>query len=151
VTAPAPRPRLLDTNILLRHLTRDDPEKADRALTLLERVARSQERVVTTPMVVFETIFTLQRTYRVPRARIREQLVAVLALRGVVLPGKRRYRRALDLYVQYPNLSFADAFNVASMEASRLTEIYSWDTDFDGLPGITRIEPPLPPRDESNS
>ena len=54
-------PRFLDTNILLRYLTRDDEEKARRALALLLRVERGEEEVVTSPMVVFETIFTLQR------------------------------------------------------------------------------------------
>jgi uncharacterized protein len=134
-------PRLLDTNILLRHFTRDDPAKAERALALLERVARGEETLVTTPVVVFETIFTLQRGYKVPRTLIREQLRSVLLLRGVSLPHKRRYLRALDLYVQYPPLSFADVFNVASMEAAGVTEIYSWDTDFDTVAGITRREP----------
>jgi predicted nucleic acid-binding protein len=51
-------PRLLDTNLLIRFFTRDDPPKADRVLGLLERVARGSERLVTTPVVVFETVFT---------------------------------------------------------------------------------------------
>ncbi len=134
-------PRLLDTNILIRHFTRDDPAKADRALALLERVARGQETLTTTPVVVFETIFTLERSYKVPRERIREQLLSVLTLRGLSLPNKSRYYRALDLYVQYPPLSFADVFNVAAMETQGLTELYSWDTDYDKVPGITRLEP----------
>jgi uncharacterized protein len=134
-------PRLLDTNILIRHFTRDDPVKADRALALLERVARGQETLTTTPVVVFETIFTLERSYKVPRERIREQLLSVLTLRGLSLPNKSRYYRALDLYLQYPPLSFADVFNVAAMEAQGLTELYSWDTDYDKMPGLTRLEP----------
>jgi predicted nucleic acid-binding protein len=43
--------------------------------------------------------------------------------------------------VEYPALSFADAFNVASMEAQHLTDIYRWDTGFDRVPGIVRVEP----------
>jgi predicted nucleic acid-binding protein len=46
----------------------------------------------------------------------------------------------LRLFVQYP-LSFADAFNIAYMQSHQLTEIYSWDKDFDRVPGITRLEP----------
>lgn len=91
--------------------------------------------------MIFEAIFTLKRSYEVPRDRIREQLLAVLTLRGLSLTDKPRYYRALDLYVEYPQLSFADVFNVASMEAQGLTEIYSWDTDYDKVPGVVRMEP----------
>ena len=115
--------RLLDTNVLIRHFTRDDPTKADRALALLESVARGQEALTTPPVVVFETVFTLERSYKVPRDRIREQPLSVLALRGLSLSNKSRYYRALDLYLQYPSLSFADVFNVAAMETQRLTEL----------------------------
>jgi predicted nucleic acid-binding protein len=133
--------RLLDTNIFLRYFTRDDGAKAARAKALLERIALRQEAAVTTPMVVFETIFTLQRSYQYPRALIRERVRSVLDLPGLALPHKRRYARALDLYVAYPRLSFADAFNLATMEALRVPELYSWDEGFDGLPGITRLQP----------
>ena len=64
--------RFLDTNILLRYLTRDDPVKAEPALAVLVRVERGEEKVITSPLVIFETVFTLQgRNYRVPRDRIK--------------------------------------------------------------------------------
>ena len=133
-------PRFLDTNILLRYLTRDDEEKAHRALALLLRVERGEEEVVTSPMVVFETIFTLQSYYRLPKERIRERVGDLLSLRSLHVPDKQVFLRALDLYVRH-NISFADAYNAASMHQRQMTEIYSWDTDFDKLPGITRVEP----------
>jgi predicted nucleic acid-binding protein len=37
-------------------------------------------------------------------------------------------------------ISFADAFNAAFMQ-QQIGEIYSWDADFDRIPGIARIEP----------
>jgi predicted nucleic acid-binding protein len=134
-------PRFLDTNVLLRYFTRDDEARAGRALALLQRVERGEEQVVTSPMVLFETVFTLQRYYRVPRPRIRELLLPVLALRGLrVTPPKRVYRRGLDLYVAHP-VSFADAFDAAYMEWRGAAEVYSWDEDFDRLPGTVRVEP----------
>jgi len=48
----------LDTNILLRFLTRDDEQKAQQALDLLLRIERGEEKVITSPLVIFETIFT---------------------------------------------------------------------------------------------
>ncbi|MCL5075740.1 MAG: PIN domain-containing protein [Chloroflexi bacterium] len=134
------RPRFLDTNVLLRYFTRDDEEKARRALALLTRVERGEEKVVTSPLVIFETVFTLQHRYQAPRSQIRGLVLDIISLRGLQLPGKDLYHRAFELYVDR-NLSFADAYNVAYMERKKVPGIYSWDTDFDRLEGISRCEP----------
>jgi predicted nucleic acid-binding protein len=43
--------RFLDTNVLLRYLTRDDERRALQALMLLSRVARGEEKVATSVRV----------------------------------------------------------------------------------------------------
>ncbi|MBI4295045.1 MAG: PIN domain-containing protein [Chloroflexi bacterium] len=135
-------PRFIDTNILLRYLTRDDEQKAVACFALLRRVERSEEVVVTTDVTIAETVFVLQspRRYGVPRDRIRQLLEPIIGLRGLRLPHKALYPRAFDLYCQ-SNVSFADAFNAAYMQSRGLNEVYSYDTDFDRLEGITRLEP----------
>ncbi len=133
-------PRFLDTNILLRYFTRDDEAKARRALALLTRIEDGREKVITSPMVVFETVFTLERRYKVPKARIVELVLPIISLRGVELPGKSLYYRAFDLYVDR-NISLTDAYNAAYMEARKVTETYSFDRDFDRIDGLTRVEP----------
>jgi uncharacterized protein len=136
--------RFLDANILLRFLaqpvTADDQRKAELARDLLLRVERREERVTTTHLVIFETIFTLHRTYRAPRDEIRDRVSEILSLRGLQLSGKRLFLQALQLFAQ-TNLSFVDAYNVVAMQAQGITEIYTWDTDFDHVPGIRRVEP----------
>ena len=133
--------RLTDTNLLIRFFTGDDPEKAERVRQLLERVERNRERIALSPIVVFETVFTLQHSYRMERARIKEMLEDLISLPSVHLPNKRVYFDALELYAAHPRLSFGDAYNASYMAASNLTEIYSYDADFDHLPNITRVEP----------
>lgn len=132
--------RFLDTNVLLRYFTRDDEEKARRALALLTRVERGEEHIETSLLVVFETVYALQRLYRVSKPRIRELLTPILRSRGVRLPGKALCIDALDLYAGN-NVSYADAYNAVYMKARGMSEIYSWDSDFDRLEGIARVEP----------
>jgi predicted nucleic acid-binding protein len=60
-------------------------------------------------------------------------------LSGIVLPGKRIYRRVFALYTSVP-LGFADCYHLALMERLKLTEVISFDTDFDGLSSVTRRE-----------
>jgi predicted nucleic acid-binding protein len=130
----------IDTNILLRYFTRDDEQKAQRALNLLMKVERGEEKVITSSLVIFETIFTLQRFYKVPRPRIKELILPIISLRGLQLPGKNVYYHAFDLYVT-KNISFADAYNAAYMLSEKVPNVYSWDTDFDKIEGIVRLEP----------
>jgi uncharacterized protein len=78
--------------------------------------------------------------YRQPKAAIRDTLLPLIELPGIVLPSKRRYRKVLSLYVE-SNLSFADAYHAVLMEQLNLTEIVSFDKDFDRIEGITRKQP----------
>ena len=133
-------PRFLDTNILLRYFTRSDPDKAAAARALLERVERRQEKVITSALVVFETVFTLERTYKVSKAQVRDMVGDILALPGVQLAGKRLCLQALELHANH-NVSYADAYTAAYMASLQLSEIYSYDTDFDRLPGLSRVAP----------
>ena len=133
--------RFLDTNILVRYLTGDDPQKAQASYELLVRVERGEEPVVTTDLVIAETVFVLQsKSYSLSRDRIRELVEPVIELRGLRLPQKSLYYRVFDLYCQ-KRISFADAYNAAYMASQGLTEIYSYDTDFDRVEGIRRVEP----------
>jgi predicted nucleic acid-binding protein len=133
-------PRFLDTNVFLRYLTRDDKEKAEKALALLTRMERKEERAVTTPLVIFEVVFTLQRTYGVPRPRIRQLMLPLIALPGLEVQGEELFHRAFDIFVDN-NVSFADAYSAAFMERRAIKEIYSWDTDFDRIETVARVEP----------
>src|SRR5579864_3877387 len=130
----------LDTNILLRYLTEDNQQMARRAFDLLIRIERGEEKVITSSLVIFETVFTLQSFYKVPRREIKELLLPIISLRGIQLPEKSVFYKAFDLYVNQ-NISFADAYNAAYMMSEEIPNIYSWDKDFDKIDGIARIEP----------
>ena len=132
--------RFLDTNLLIRYFTRDDEEKAQKVLKLLKRVERGEERVITSPLVLFEIVFTLQSFYGVPREKIKELLSPIIELRGLKLSNKEIYQLALDIYTE-KNISFADAFNAAFALKRGIKEIYSYDEDFDKIEGIRRVVP----------
>src|SRR5262245_12406273 len=137
---PVPPLPFLDTNILLRHFTNDHPDHSPRASALLADVEAGATRVRTADSVVFETVFTLQRTYRLPKQRFAELVLPILDLPGVELPGKQHLHTVFDYYARY-NVSFIDAYHAVLMKRLKITEILSFDEDFDKLPGITRREP----------
>lgn len=130
----------LDTNVVLRHLLADHPDHSSRSTELLRRLEQGAVRVRTSELVVFECVFTLERYYHVPKNAIRDALLPLIELPGIILPGKRRLRVAFDLYVLH-RLPFADAYHAALMQQIGLSDIISFDHDFDRLPGIRRQEP----------
>lgn len=130
----------LDTNILLRHLLQDHAEHSPRATRYLLRVEQEEIRVRTADSVIFETVFTLQRQYRIPKSVVRDLLLPIISLSGIVLPGKQHFHSVFDLYVER-NISFVDAYHAVLMQRLGLRTVVSFDADFDRLPGITRIEP----------
>lgn len=130
----------LDTNILLRHLLQDHEDQSPRATDYLGSIERGEVEVETSDIVVFETVYVLERSYRQPKTMIRDIVLPLLELPGIVLRGKRRFRRVFDIYVER-NLPFADAYHVALMEQRGLAEIVSFDTEFDRIEAVHRIEP----------
>jgi len=132
--------RFLDTNLLIHYFTRDDEGKAQKVLGLLKRVERNEERVITSSLVIFETVFTLQSFYKVSRKKIKKLVSPILELRGLKLLDKEIYQLALDIYVK-KNISFADAFNAAFTLKKEIKEIYSYDEDFDRIEEIRRMLP----------
>ncbi|MCL5961321.1 MAG: PIN domain-containing protein [Chloroflexi bacterium] len=130
----------LDTNIVLRHLLRDNEGKATRSKELLARLEQGEVKARTSDIVVAEVVFVLERTYRVPKEEIREHLLPIILFPGLVLPQKRLYLRVFELYVE-KNVSFADAYNAALMEKLKITDVASYDFHFDRIEGIRRFEP----------
>jgi predicted nucleic acid-binding protein len=136
--------RFLDTNIILRYLTRDDQAKAEACYQLFQRVKRREEELFTCEAIVTEVAYVLsspRAPYRLSHEEIRARLLPILTLRGVRLPQKQVYLRALDLYALHPVLDFEDTLAVAHMEHRGVTEIVSYDKDFDRFTGFCRIEP----------
>jgi len=130
----------LDTNVILRHLLADNPEQSAKATAYLARVEQGEIQARTADTVIFETVFTLERHYHQPKDKIRQALLPLIELAGIILPGKRYYRQVFDLYVTL-NLPFADAYHAVLAKRFKSSVVVSFDKHFDRIPGITRRDP----------
>ncbi|AFV10555.1 transcriptional regulator [Thermacetogenium phaeum DSM 12270] len=92
--------KVIDANIVLRFLLNDDPEKAERCSALLQRVESGDEKVFLPDLVIADIVWTLEKFYRQPKARIRELLLPLISLRGMRLSSKSVARNALKWYVE---------------------------------------------------
>lgn len=120
----------LDTNVIIRYLTGDEPEMSRRALAFLQQVEKGTTTVTTCEGVLVEAVQVLssKRLYNVPRERVAAALADVLALRGLRMPGKSVYLRALEIYGS-SNVDFVDALCVAQMESQKIESIVTFDPD----------------------
>jgi uncharacterized protein len=132
---------LLDTNIILRHILDDVPNQSPQAHALFLHIEKGERQVRVTDTVVFEAAYTLERFYRAPRREIAKNLLDLLRLPGVVLPGKRFYRQVFELYVGHARLSFADCYHAVMVKRYRLDSVLSFDRGFDRVPDLAREEP----------
>ncbi len=97
----------LDTNVVVRFLTRDDPAQAARAKALIET-----ESLYLSKSVVLETAWLLRSRYRYERVAIVEGITRLLGLPGMVVEDQPVVARALAWYRQ--GLDFADTLHLAS-------------------------------------
>jgi predicted nucleic acid-binding protein len=134
--------QFIDANVFIRHLTRDDPRKAEACLALFQKAREKTITLTTSESVIAEVVYVLssKKLYNLPREEIRRLLYPLLSLPGLKLTNRKMVLHSLDLYATYP-LDYEDALTVAQMKRQRISELYSYDRHFDQVPGITRFEP----------
>ena len=133
----------VDTSVIIRLVTGDDPEKQEAAAKLFEDVEQNKLSVFAPDTVIADAVFVLagRRTYNVARPTIGAALTRLVRLPSFKVKHRRTVLRALDLYATSATLDFGDAMILSSMEQQQSRRLYSYDTDFDRLPGIERKEP----------
>jgi predicted nucleic-acid-binding protein len=126
----------LDTNVLIRHLTGDPPDMAERATAALS----SAEQLLLTDLVLAECVYVLESFYEVERTQVAELMRAAIALPSVAVIDASLLLRALEVY-ELDRLDFAEAYLVASAEVTGMGAILSFDRSIDRMRTTARIEP----------
>lgn len=132
----------VDTNILIRLLTGDDPIKGAAARQLFEAVERGEAVVEAPDTVIADAVFVLAspRLYHLSRSDVRDLLMPLVRLPGFHVDNRAVVLAALDIYAS-TKVDFGDAMIVAAMARSSSRDLYSYDADFDRFPGIARRTP----------
>ena len=132
--------RAVDANVILRFLTRDQPEQAERCKALFTRLEAGEEMVYLPEVVISEVVWTLRSFYKWPRQRIQRFVGHVITLKGSQLEDRGKLLHALALFAER-NINFSDALIAAEMISRGYAEIYSYDRDFDKVTRVERVEP----------
>jgi uncharacterized protein len=128
---------LIDSNVPMYLVGTPGPHKTD-AQRLLEKLVSQRERLVTDAEVLQEILHRYVAINR--RHDIQSAFDALLNAVDEVLPVDRAVvERAKQIVLAYQRLSARDAVHLAVMESHRIERILSFDTGFDGFPGVTRL------------
>jgi predicted nucleic acid-binding protein len=132
-----PLSAFVDTNILVRHLTGDPPDIAERATSFLA----SESDLLLTDLVAAETIYVLESYYETPRTQVAQALRSLIAFESIMCVDAALLLRAVEVY-ETDRIDFAEAYLVACAESTGVGRIASLDRSIDRIDTIERIEPP---------
>jgi uncharacterized protein len=128
---------LVDSNIPMYLIGSPSPQKTD-TQRLLEKLISERQRLVTDAEVFQEILHRYTLINR--RHDIQPAFDALLNVVDEVFAIERSaVERAKQIVLGYQRLSARDAVHLAVMEQHGIDRILSFDTDFDGFPGIMRL------------
>jgi predicted nucleic-acid-binding protein len=130
----------VDANVILRHLTQEPPDQAQQVLALFRAAEAGQVLLRVDATTIAECVWVLSSVYIHARADIATTLADFVTADGIACDDRDVLIAALRLYATH-NVDFADALLAARMTERGATHLYSFDRDFDRLPGIARLEP----------
>ncbi|HEX6898485.1 MAG TPA: PIN domain-containing protein [Thermoanaerobaculia bacterium] len=121
-------PAFLDTSYLVRYLTNDPPDMAERAASVID----SDEILMLSEMIVLESAYVLASVYKIPRPAIVDALSSLIQRRNLRLTqlSKPLALEALRLCRDSKRNSFVDTFLWALARESGAEAIYAFDRRF---------------------
>jgi len=128
---------LVDSNIPMYLIGAPHRHKSD-AQRLLEKLISDRQRLVTDAEVLQEILHRYVAIDR--RDAIQPAFYALLEIVDQVLPiDGGVVKRAKEIVLGYRQLSARDAVHLAVMEQNGIEQILTFDTGFNGFPGIARL------------
>ena len=128
---------LIDSNIPMYLVGAPHPHKSD-AQRWLEKLVSDRQRLVTDAEVLQEILHRYVAINR--RDAIQPAFDALLGIVDQVLAVDRPIvERAKEIVLGRRQLSARDAIHLAVMEHHGIEVILTFDSGFDGFPGITRL------------
>lgn len=127
---------LLDTNVLVRHLTGDPPEQAARATSFLSE----KQDLVVPDLVIAEMVYVLESVYGAARLTVAAAVRSVLTFDSIHVADEQLLLRTVEVY-ELGRLHFAESYLVAMAERSGIGTIASFDRSIDRVATVRRVEP----------
>ena len=125
----------LDTNVLVRLVTRDDEAQAQRAKVVFDLHSGKNGGLFVSDIVLVELCWTLARSYELSRADIARTVRALLDNASIALESPAAVKGAL-IYFEAGSADFPDCLIVAKAGEVGCSHTLSFDKRMGLLPGV---------------
>ena len=141
--------KFLDANVFIyayykpkKQLTNKEKQMKEQAKKIITDISQGKEKALTTVVHLAEIVNILK--HGMPLERLTEVIRGILMLENIKVQSvtKEAYFVANELGDDL-KLEANDALAIDIMRSNNVTEIFSFDRDFDHIDGITRI-PKIP-------
>lgn len=120
---------LLDTNVILDFIIRKQGENFVRAQNIFEKVEAGKIKVFLSILIVSETIWAIEKYYKINRAGYFQNLVDLFSLKGIkIIEIKKKELSEIFKILWQKNVSFPDAY-LAYLSQNQ-GQVISFDKDF---------------------
>jgi predicted nucleic-acid-binding protein len=117
---------VIDTNLLVRYLTDDEPQKAKAVDVLLNSAARGELKILIPSVVIAELVWVLESFYKMMAEDIAGLVEAILNTPGVDTQDKSVIKEALKIY-RNKKIDLIDAWIIEFAKAKGAKRIYTFD------------------------
>ena len=125
--------RAVDTNVLVRLLTRDDPKQLAAAESFVQVGAWISH------LVLMEAVWVLDAVYRVKPEQIATGIEMLLDHQQLVVQDAETVKTAVAQYRKHPRLGFSDCLILAVAHRAGHTPLGTFDRGLSKLPGIQKL------------
>ena len=123
---PNPKGVVIDTNLLVRYLTLDDPEKADAVESLLNKAGSGELYILIPSIVIAELVWVLESFYKMEPVTISELVESVLNTPGLEVDEKESIFAICKTY-RNKKIDFIDAWIIEFAKKNKINTVYSFD------------------------
>jgi len=137
--------RFLDANIFIyvyykpkKPLNQKEKHMKEKAKKIITNISQAKEEVTTTVIHISETVNILKHGLKLQE--LNKLILGIFMLDNIKIKSvtREQYLAATELAEEL-ELESNDALAVDTMKQENITEIYTFDEDFDNIEGITRL------------
>ncbi len=122
---------LIDTNVILRYLLKDDEALFNKASGLLERVKTGEEGVVIPESVLTECVYVLLKVYKVDRLTVAEKVLGLFSYKGIANLDKKDLIDAITLFKK-TQISIVDCI-VCAKAINQGLKLFTFDDELKNI------------------
>ncbi|MBI2405051.1 PIN domain-containing protein [Candidatus Gottesmanbacteria bacterium] len=128
----------IDTNVCLRFLVGDDPQKLTTCRKLFEIIDQGKIRPYISSIVLLEIYWVLTSFYRNTKHQVQEALEKIMSIRGLVIVEKTDFRTAFALH-QKTGMKLVDC--LIATQVGRGIVLCTYDSEFKKISSLTVATP----------